>query len=408
MRTIIFLGKFFPKNLIRTVLEDSKGKMGMSNHNFEMSIVNGLCAQTDIHLHCITIPGVYSYPYNNRRLYTSREIYKYRDAFIESISFVNFPILKELCSTIGLAIRLIRRIRKYKTEKVDVIVNTPDNRLLRGLSIARVFLKQKISQTVIIPDMPSVLTEMNKDVGSLKYFIIKTLDRSAMRMTAKSDGLVLLTKSMIDFFSCPIKYIVVEGLVDLSSVDMVPNELVSKKEVILYTGSIKKIFGVMNLVEAFKKIDDPNIELWICGSGDAKEEIESAVLYDNRIKFFGMVEAREAIRMQRAASILINPRTSRGVYTKYSFPSKTIEYLLSGKSVIINRLPGIPDEYYDYVYVPENESVDALAEVITKVLNLDKAERNERALKGREFIIENKSSIAQVRRILELIESYQN
>ena len=87
MRTIIFLGKFFPKSLIRTVVEDSKGKIGMSNHNFEMSIINGLCAQKDIALHCITIPGVYSFPHNNKRFITPRESYKYKEAFIESISF---------------------------------------------------------------------------------------------------------------------------------------------------------------------------------------------------------------------------------------------------------------------------------------------------------------------------------
>lgn len=60
---IIYLGKFFPQTLLRTINEDCKVKMGMSNHNFEMSILNGLCQQEGIDLKCITIPGVYSYPH---------------------------------------------------------------------------------------------------------------------------------------------------------------------------------------------------------------------------------------------------------------------------------------------------------------------------------------------------------
>jgi hypothetical protein len=47
---ILFLGKFYPQTLITTIAADSKGKVGMSNHNFEMSLINGLCQQEDITL----------------------------------------------------------------------------------------------------------------------------------------------------------------------------------------------------------------------------------------------------------------------------------------------------------------------------------------------------------------------
>ena len=197
---MIFIGRFFPEKLRGSVIADSKNKMGMSNHNFEMSIINGLCAQEDINLRCISIPGVYSYPYNNKRFYTKRESYEYKGAAVESISFINLPLVKEMWSTLSLAARLIRRVRKCGESKVDIIVNTPDNRLLRGVSIARFFMPRKITQTVIIPDVPSVLTEMDTDMNPIKHFIVNAMDRSAMRMTSKRDGLVLLTEAMTDFF----------------------------------------------------------------------------------------------------------------------------------------------------------------------------------------------------------------
>ena len=34
------MGKFFPNKLLSTIKTDSKGLIGMSNHNFEMSIIN--------------------------------------------------------------------------------------------------------------------------------------------------------------------------------------------------------------------------------------------------------------------------------------------------------------------------------------------------------------------------------
>ena len=76
--------------------------------------------------------------------------------------------------------------------------------------------------------------------------------------------------------------------------------------------------------------------------------------------------------MQHKATILVNPRTSEGEFTKYSFPSKTMEYLLAGRCVVVNRLPGIPEEYYQYVYTPQNESVEALAECLTNVLDINR------------------------------------
>ena len=110
--------------------------------------------------------------------------------------------------------------------------------------------------------------------------------------------------------------------------------------------------------------------------------------------------------MQRQATILVNPRTSEGEYTKYSFPSKTMEYLLSGKSVIINRLPGIPEEYYQYVFTPKDESVDALAECVNRVLTLEVNDRVSKAKSGREFVVSQKNSKIQVSRILEMINNY--
>ena len=401
------MGKFFPKNLIRTVLEDSKGKMGMSNHNFEMSIINGLCAQKDIVLHCISIPGVYSFPYNNKRFITAHESYKYKNTFIESIPFVNLPIVKEILSTIGLAVKIIRVVKKCCGDRIDVIVNTPDNRLLRGLSFARYFISKRITQTVVIPDVPSVMTQMSDKINPFRRLFLKCKDRVAIKMTSQSDGLVLLTEAMMDFFECPIRHIVVEGLLDVDLLRDKYQFISSEREVILYCGTINKIFGIMQLVEAFRTIDNRDVELWICGSGDASTEIEEAATIDTRIKFWGMVASDEAKKLQRQASILVNPRTSDGEYTKYSFPSKTMEYLLSGKSTIIYRLPGIPEEYYEYVYVPKDESVEALAECLSSVLSTDLEDRRKKAQKGTEFIISNKNSQIQTKKILDMINNYQ-
>lgn len=377
----------------------------MSNHNFELSIVNGLCLQPDITLKCITCPGVFSYPAHNKSLFTKAESYDYKNTHIDSVGFCNLIALKEQFATKATTKKLIEVINSFDGEEVHIIVNTPDIKLLDAVSKAKKKTKKTITQTVIIPDIPSIVSGFDKQ-NPIKAHILAKWDQRITKETNESNGLVLLTEAMITFYNNDIKHIVMEGIVDVESMTKSDVEYKRTDKVILYTGTLRRIFGVMNLIDAFKKVPDPSAELWICGSGDSKEAIEQAAEQDTRIRFLGLVDSQKALELQHRATILINPRTSEGEYTKYSFPSKTMEYLLSGRSVIINRLPGIPEEYYNYVYTPENESIEALTKCMIKVLCLDEQERDKRAQAGKQFIINKKNSQVQMARVLDLIRTY--
>ena len=406
-QTYIYIGRFYPQNLLKTLKEDSRGKAGgMSNHNFEMSIINGLCHQKDITFKCLTFPGVYSYPYNNKRLFTKKELYAYKSTTIYSIGFCNLPIVKEIWATISLSIQIIRFSRQINADRINIIINTPSQNILNAVKIAKLLSRKKITQTVIIPDIPSMVTSMTK-TNYIKGKLLNLMHSSLMRKLSSVNGLVLLTDDMLDFISNKsIKRITMEGIVDVETMSQETVCEESRQEVILYTGTLLKMFGIMNLVRAFQKIENDSIQLWLCGAGDSVREIEEAAKVDKRIKFYGLVDSRTALHLQRQATILVNPRTSEGEYTKYSFPSKTIEYLLAGKTVIINRLKGIPKEYFEYVFTPEDESVDALANCIMNVIQLNYDVRLEKAMAGRNFVISNKNSQVQVSRILEMITSY--
>lgn len=400
------MGKFFPNKLLSTIRIDSKGLIGMSNHNFEMSIINGLCQQNNINLKCISCPGVFSYPYHNKKLFTRSEHYDYRNTSIYSAGFCNLVGVKEFSSSRATAQILLQMAELCPDSTIHLIINTPDLRLFGAIKYAERKTSKHFTKTLIVPDIPSMITTMNKQ-NPIKKIILDKVNDELMHYTENCNGLVLLSEAMMNFIKKPVKHIVMEGVVDISSMDIHNIDTTNHKEVILYAGSLRKIFGIINLIEAFRLIQDQDIELWLCGSGDAKEEIEELIKGDPRIKFFGLVDSRTSLELQHLATILVNPRTSNGEYTKYSFPSKTIEYLLAGKSTIIYHLPSIPKEYYDYVYTPKNESVEAMASCISNVLHLNKKERKLRAEAGRRFIMEKKNAYVQMKRIINLIESYE-
>ncbi len=405
MRQILYVGKFFPKRLLKTIRKDSKGKIGFSNHNFELSMVRGLCEQENICLSCISIPGVYSYPHNNRALWTRAESYREGNAEIHSVGFCNLVILNKIWKQIASFCKLAKTIRDINVGQVDIIVNTPNLDTLLPLWFLKRLMRKKMTITLIVPDIPSFVSSMDK-MNPIKQYTVGLLDKLSMKLASESDYLVLLTEQMMDFFPNTTKHIVMEGIVDVKS--MSEEVVIERKNTksILYTGTLRRIFGVMDLVNAFELAKIPDAELWICGSGDAESEITLRAETNPQIKFFGLLDSKEALILQKKASVLVNPRTSDGEYTKYSFPSKTMEYLLSGNPVIAHKLPGIPEEYFEYIIAPENESVIALAETLIKVMEMSDSDRVELGLRGRDFVSSEKNSVVQMGKVLDLILSY--
>ena len=165
------------------------------------------------------------------------------------------------------------------------------------------------------------------------------------------------------------KYVVIEGIV--GDCDCANNLNANTKDnsnyqTIVYTGTLNSKYGIKNLVNAFELIEDSNIRLILCGSGDSEDYIKKMQNEDKRIIYKGNIDRQEALMIQRKATVLVNPRQNNEEFTKYSFPSKIMEYMLSGVPVVLYKLDGIPDEYDKFVnYVPDN-SIESLARILTE------------------------------------------
>ena len=108
---------------------------------------------------------------------------------------------------------------------------------------------------------------------------------------------------------------------------------------------------------------------------------------------------------QKQATVLVNPRQNNEEFTKYSFPSKTMEYLSSGIPVVAYKLDGIPDEYDAYIQYVEDDSIESLKKKLIEVCELSDEERQSLGSAGRAFVLTEKNSTIQVKKIVMLIES---
>ena len=243
----------------------------------------------------------------------------------------------------------------------------------------------------------TLLTRLNKKISSA----FGSSDKSHFDYI---DGYVLLAPAMRERLPMEGKpWIQVEGIYNPED----DKESVEKTEekVVLYTGNLGRRYGLPELLEAFHRIENNEYRLWICGTGDGLDDVKRYEALDSRISYLGTFPRAEVIKLQKKATLLINPRHSADAYTIYSFPSKTMEYMASGTPTLMSRLKSIPQEYDGHLYYFEDESIDGFSRRIVEI-----CEKSSDELKGygdcaSQFIMQYKTPQPQVEKILSFMKT---
>jgi glycosyltransferase involved in cell wall biosynthesis len=204
-------------------------------------------------------------------------------------------------------------------------------------------------------------------------------------------------------------YIVIEGVVEYKNYEIKNNSIIEKYPIftILYAGGIREEFGILKFVKIFKKINNSEINLHIYGSGNEEEELREIIKNDNRIKYFGKVSSEEIMKYEEKATLLINPRPTDRIFTKYSFPSKIMEYLSSGTPILSTKLSGISEEYEKYIIWVEKETEIKFIKQIEILYNTDRNSLKEIGLMGKAFVNKEKNKIVQAKKVIQLIKKME-
>ena len=199
---------------------------------------------------------------------------------------------------------------------------------MAALLIAKTF---KVKSAAIVTDIPAYMeyTTIKKESFSRKLFL-NCYSGLCNFFMQRYDSYIFLTEQMNDLINPSSRpYVVIEGLVDVNMRN-IPNVLEDKykEKIVIYAGALYEKYGVKKLIQAFMALEDRNAELWIYGAGELEEYIKKSEMEDNRIKFFGVMPNEYIVKEQLKATILVNPRPSYEEFTKYSFPSKNMEYMV--------------------------------------------------------------------------------
>lgn len=304
---------------------------------------------------------------------------------------LNLPVLRQIMIFGGAFTNVLKMRKKECTFAICDCLN-----IANAYGITLACKLRKIPIIAIVTDLPDMM-KSGKAVSIINN-----------KLLGMMDGFVFLTEQMNARINKKRKpYIVLEGHVDAEL--QMPNsdqrfEEVSGKKVIIYAGSIHKLYGVQNLVEGFLKADIPNTELRIFGTGDYRDELIQSTMQHENIQYMGIRSNSEVVRHEQQAALLVNPRPTAPEYTKYSFPSKNMEYMVSGTPLLTTKLSGMPKEYYPYVYLLDDETPDGISRKLQEIFAKSLEERTQKGFEARKFVLHNKTNVMQAKKILEFVE----
>ena len=306
-------------------------------------------------------------------------------------AFFNFPGLRHIQLFFSAFFKAL-----FSKRNTIIIYDTLVAALSYGAVLAAKITGKKCIS--IVTDLPGYLK------GTQESFDVK----AKKKLMGMANGYIFLTKQMDAVVNKKKKpFIVVEGLVDSDIVTRLHKPFATCLKNIVYAGTLQKIYGIKNLCESFIECAKEGEKLHIYGDGDYLPELKELLTNHKNIIYHGNRPNQEVVDMELESVLLVNPRPREGEYTKYSFPSKTLEYMVSGTPVLTAHLAGIPDEYDAYLYYFDDEKKDGLKKAIREILDKDFSELETFGKNARDFVLLNKNNILQAERVIEFLKRFK-
>lgn len=400
MGKIIFIGGIYPECRIEEIKEQYGSLPQAAADSLQKSIIAGLEENTKAP---VTVFNTYFLPMSFSS-FKKTESYTWQGEYGENynLSFSKNRLLSFNSKTKAIVKAVSKWLKENaQNETVNVVVYPAYFPFLKAVNK----LKKKFDLNVclVVPDLPqfmgltssrSLYNKLSTDYSTKQF----------NKYLKNVDSFILLTEEMNDVINKYNKpYRIIEGIAP-SNYEKAEKLADDGIKTVVYSGRLQLKYGIELLLRSFAFVKGDNIRFDFYGDGEAVDTIKEFSQTDSRIRYMGTVLPDELHRVQQNSTVLVNPRTNDHEFTKYSFPSKTMEYMLSGRPVIGFMLDGMPEEYREYINIPEEETPEKMAEELNFILSLTEEQSAVLGERARDFALKNKNCKVQTEKILELFD----
>ena len=270
--------------------------------------------------------------------------------------------------------RIFKKFKKAysKDESFNIIVSEASIAYLRAAS--KIKRRNKGSKiTLIVFDLPEYVEGTKK--SGLYSFLKRRSYKKLEKLYKQVDSFVYLSEPMKEALKSDKPYFVFPGIVNLDTYKGLEKQPSSTIDII-YCGTISKQFDIDLLIESFLKTQRKDLRLIIAGGGAGLDYVKEISSKDERIIYKGILNRDEALQLQLDASYLINPRLPNHDFSQYSFPSKTMNYLLTMNPVVSYVTKAFPKDISELLIVPDGYEQDDLVKIFNNASKENKVNKD--------------------------------
>ncbi len=377
---------------------------GISLHKFTRAVISGIDANAPGDVTVFNIINTHNYPNFPALTFPTEQWSHVPGSEDWHIGYINFFGIKYITQ----ANNLFQKLDAWRKSQTDTDCVICVHHIFYPAMRAACRMKEKYGDRVkiclITGDMNGQYGLQSQYKKNLKQMLTRRMEKKIDKMAKEFDSFVFATKDMATAFGVADKpFTVVECAYLAPPYDgqHYPEDTEHKK--LFYAGAIREEYGIPHLLRAFSMIEDPSFRLQLAGDGNAVPLVREYMEKDQRIEYLGFVTPQQVDIYQQQAIAQVSPRIAANYeYVKYSFPSKTMECLTSGKPYIAHKLPCDPPEYGAHIQYAADESDKALRDKILEVCSLTKEQRDAIGVRAREFILTEKNPTAMTKRIVDM------
>lgn len=394
---VIFIGSIYSEEDLNK-LKDLGSGIDNAAHTFQTALLSGLVKYYD-EINVITAPNISSYPKCKKIFFTKKKFESGLSTALKCVfvGLVNLPLIKLFSKYYRVKKYLKSLLRSLNEETIIYIYGAHSPFLKAVCDVSH----PKAKTCLIVPDLPEFMSGNRNPF----YLFAKKQDKRIIDACVKKiDSFVLLSPFMRERLPIDDKpWIQMEGIFqNSSSMEVVEKE---KYKTILYTGNLGKRYGIKLLLDAFSLIKSDDYRLWIRGNGETLDEVKERAKKDSRIIYFDQMSKADLLKLQKKATLLVNPVSPKQEFTRFFFPSKTMEYLASGTPTVMPPLQCIPNEYHKYLFFFEDETPEGMRDKMIEICEKPNEQLVSWGKAASDFILKEKNAAAQAQKIVNLMNN---
>lgn len=268
-------------------------------------------------------------------------------------------------------------------KKIVIIFGYNPKSIIYGLKI-----RKKLDGKLV-----SYIFDTHKNIYSYRKFYrriqICLYYAFGIHLIKRLDGIILLNKSVVRIFK--LKNPILISKVGYSNLLNYKIDNINEFYTVLFVGSLINHNGILETIQAFNsmEITKEKAKLRIFGDGPLKDLVLERSKDNCNIHYGGLIPNSELYIEYEKADLLLNVRDPNNYVNKFSFPSKMIEFMETGRSVASTNFDNWTEKQLEMVYLIEKFSVSSISQAILNHFHSDENSKQIKKTMMQDYLYKN-------------------